>query len=90
MDSSVQGDTAGEQGSDAGRCIFLTLVSVLVTPSSHHYFVSHRTQGCFQCDHTQVHVGHHCYGEVSRLVMAHTDRGDDFELAQVMASAWTT
>ena len=47
MDSSVQGDTAGEQGSDDGRCIFLTLVNVLVTPSLHHHFVSHRTQGCF-------------------------------------------
>lgn len=44
MDSSVQGETAGEQGSDVGQCIFLTLVSVLVTPSSHHRFVSHRTQ----------------------------------------------
>lgn len=35
----------GEQGSDVGRYIFLTLVNVLVTPSLHHRFVSHRTQG---------------------------------------------
>ena len=88
MDSSVQGDTAGEQGSDVGQCIFLTLVSVLVTPSSHHRFVSHRTQDASNVT-TQAHVGHHCY-EVSRLVMAHIDRDNDFELAQVMASARTT